>query len=140
MSDSNMKCVMVIDSKLPAGIVANTAAILGITLGKHIPEQVGENVTDASGQVHLGIIKIPVTMLHGDKGVLNDLRKRLFGPEFNDLTVVDFSDIAQSCNVYSDYIDKAALTSEQDHTYFGVAIYGTKKKVNKLTGSMPLIR
>jgi hypothetical protein len=131
---------MVIDSKLPAGIVANTAAILGITLGKHIPEQVGENVTDASGQVHLGIIKIPVTMLHGDKGVLNDLRKRLFGPEFNDLTVVDFSDIAQSCNVYSDYIDKAALTSEQDHTYFGVAIYGTKKKVNKLTGSMPLIR
>jgi hypothetical protein len=140
MSDFNMKCVMVIDSKLPAGIVANTAAILGITLGKHIPEQVGENVTDASGQVHLGIIKIPVTMLHGDKGVLNDLRKRLFGPEFNDLTVVDFSDIAQSCNVYSDYIDKAALTSEQDHTYFGVAIYGTKKKVNKLTGSMPLIR
>lgn len=140
MSDSNMKCVMVIDSKLPAGIVANTAAILGITLGKHIPEQVGENVTDASGQVHLGIIKIPVTMLHGDKGVLNDLRKRLFGPEFNDLTVVDFSDIAQSCNVYSDYIDKSALTPEQDHTYFGVAIYGTKKKVNKLTGSMPLIR
>jgi hypothetical protein len=140
MSDFNMKCVMVIDSKLPAGIVANTAAILGITLGKHIPEQVGENVTDASGQVHLGIIKIPVTMLHGDKGVLNDLRKRLFGPEFNDLTVVDFSDIAQSCNVYSDYIDKASLTSEQDHTYFGVAIYGTKKKVNKLTGSMPLIR
>ncbi len=41
MSDYNMKCVMIIDSELPIGIMANTAAILGTTLGKHIPEQIG---------------------------------------------------------------------------------------------------
>lgn len=140
MNDSNMKCVMIINSELPIGIVANTSAILGITLGKHIPEQIGTDVIDASGQSHLGIITIPVAMLRGDKVVLKDLRKRLYSPEFTDLVVVDFSDVAQSCNIYSGYIAKAAITTEQDHNYFGIAIYGNKKKVNKLTGFMPLLR
>ncbi len=140
MNDYNMKCVMIIDSELPIGIMANTSAILGATLGKHIPEQIGADVTDASGQSHLGIITLPVTMLRGDKVILKDLRERLYVPEFIDLVVVDFSDVAQSCNIYSEYVSKAAITAERDHNYFGIAIYGNKKKVNKLTGFMPLLR
>lgn len=140
MSDSDKKCVMIIDAELPIGVVANTSAILGITLGKHIPEQVGAAVKDASGQTHLGIITVPVTMLRGDKKILKECRERLYSPEFNDLVVVDFSDVAQGCNIYSEYIAKAATVSEQDHTYLGIAIYGNKKKVNKLTGFMPLLR
>ena len=42
------KCVMVIDESLPLGIIANTAAIMGITLGKKMPEVVGADVTDQS--------------------------------------------------------------------------------------------
>ncbi|MDF2871067.1 MAG: hypothetical protein K0R05_2642 [Anaerocolumna sp.] len=140
MIDSNMKCVMVIDSELPNGIMANTASILGITLGKQFPELVGEDVIDGSSQVHLGITTIPVSMLRGDNIILKSLRKRLYEPEFNDLLVVDFSDVAQSCNIYSEYVSKAAVTEEEKHNYYGVAIYGNKKKVNKLTGSMPLLR
>ncbi|QIB69340.1 DUF2000 domain-containing protein [Aminipila butyrica] len=140
MNDSTMKCVMIIDSELPIGIVANTSAILGITLGKHIPEKVGSNVTDASGQAHLGIITLPVTMLRGNKEILRNLRERLHTPEFTDLVVVDFSDIAQSCNIYAEYIAKAAITTEEDYMYLGLALYGNRKKVNKLTGSMPLLR
>ncbi len=33
MDLQNEKCVMVIDENLPLGIIANTAAIMGITLG-----------------------------------------------------------------------------------------------------------
>lgn len=131
---------MIIDSELPIGIVANTSAILGITLGKHIPEQVGADVMDASGQNHLGIITIPVTILRGDKAILKDLRDHLYGTEFSDLIIADFSDVAQGCYTYSEYIAKAAATAESDHNYFGIAIYGSKKKVNKLTGFMPLLR
>ena len=57
------KCVMVMDEALPLGFLANTAAILGITLGKHIPESVGPAVADKSGHSHLGIIQIPVPIL-----------------------------------------------------------------------------
>lgn len=140
MNDPAMKCVMVIDSDLPAGIIANTSAILGVTLGKHISEQVGGNVVDASNKTHLGIISIPITILRGDKEILQELRERLYTQEFDELTVADFSDVAQCCNVYSDYTAKAAATPEKDHTYLGIAIYGNKKKVNKLTGFMPLLR
>lgn len=137
---NDKKCVMVIDSALPIGVMANTSAILGITLGKHIPDQVGDDVVDATGKTHLGIITIPVAMLKGDKEILKDLRERLYDTEFGDLVVVDFSDVAQCCNVYSEYIVKAASVPENEHTYLGVAIYGDKKKVNKLTGFMPLLK
>lgn len=68
------------------------------------------------------------------------LRERLYQPEFQDVTAVDFSDLAQSCKTYGEFIEKMALTSENDLQYFGVALCGAKKKVNKLTGSMPLLR
>ena len=60
MQAQNDKCVMVLDQDLPLGILANTAGIMGITLGKHIPETVGPDVLDKSGKEHLGIIELPV--------------------------------------------------------------------------------
>ena len=57
MDLQNEKCVMVIDEHLPLGIIANTAAIMGITLGKKMPEVVGADVTDKTGNEHLGIIE-----------------------------------------------------------------------------------
>jgi len=75
--EQDTKCVIVIDENLPIGILANTAAILGITLGKHIPQLVGEDATDASGQNHLGIIKIPVPILKGNKEILRGIEKKI---------------------------------------------------------------
>lgn len=63
MDLQNEKCVMVIDENLPLGIIANTAVIMGITLGKQMPEVVGEDVFDKSGSRHLGIIAFPVRFL-----------------------------------------------------------------------------
>lgn len=37
---------MVIDENLPIGIIANTAAILGITMGMKMPDVVGSDVAD----------------------------------------------------------------------------------------------
>lgn len=87
---------VVYDEELPLRIIANTAAIMGITLGKAIPEVVGEDVRDESGHTHLGIIEFPVPILR--------------------------------------------RSPESTLQYFGVAVCGAKKKVNKLTGSLPLLR
>ncbi|CAB1251813.1 DUF2000 domain-containing protein [Clostridium sp. MT-14] len=136
----NIKCVMVINEDLPLGVIANTSAILGITLGKHIPELVGKDAADASGKKHLGIITIPVPILKGNKEIIRELREKLYTSDFDDVIAVDFSDVAQSCNVYSEYLQKVSTVLENQHTYFGIAIFGNKKKINKLTGSMPLLR
>jgi hypothetical protein len=131
---------MVIDENLPIGIISNTAAVMGITLGKMKPDSVGTDVFDKTGNVHLGVIEFPVPILKGDVSIIKELREKLYQPEFSELTVVDFSDVAQSCKTYDEYIGKIADVQENELQYFGIAIYGDKKQVNRLTGSMPLLR
>lgn len=140
MDIQNEKCVMIIDENLPLGMAANTAAIMGISIGKEIPEVVGKDVFDRSGNRHLGIIEFPVPILKGNAESMQMIRERLYEPEFSDLTVVDFSDLAQGCKTYEEFIKKMTLVSETELRYFGIAICGAKKKVNKLTGSMGLLR
>ena len=140
MDLQNEKCVMVIDENLPLGIIANTAAIMGITLGKQLPEVVGADVYNRTGNGHLGIIAFPVPILKGNVDVIKAIREKLYEPEFSELTVVDFSDLAQGCKTYDEFVEKMSHVPESTLQYFGVAICGPKKKVNKLTGSMPLLR
>lgn len=134
------KCVMVIDGELPPGVIANTAAILGVTLGKRLPEAVGTDAADRSGRVHPGIIEAPVPVLRGSSEVLRALRERLYQPDFQDLTVVDFSSLAQGCRTYGEFLEKMSDAPGDTLEYLGIAICGAKKKVNRLTGSMPLLR
>ena len=141
MNIQNEKCVMVLNEELPLGILANTAGIMGITLGKYIPETVGVTVLDKSQHPHLGIITTPVPILKTTQDKIKQIRQQLYLPDFKELiAMIDFSDVAQSLNVYDEYIEKANQTLEDDFTYFGIAIYGNKKLVNKLTGSLPLLR
>ena len=140
MDLQNEKCVMVIDENLPLGLIANTAAIMGITLGTKMPEVVGADVADQSGNEHLGIIDFPVPILCGSTESIKAIREKLYHPEFLDLTVVDFSDLAQGCKTYDEFIEKMGRVDESSLQYFGVAICGAKKKVNKLTGNLPLLR
>lgn len=140
MNVENEKCVIVVDENLPLGIIANTAAILGITMGMKMPDVVGNDVLDLEGNAHIGIIQFPVPILKGNTEILKKLRTRLFEPQFSELTVVDFSDLAQGCKTYNEFIGKMANTSESRLNYIGIAVYGNKKQINKLTGSMPLLR
>lgn len=140
MNWQNEKCVMVIDESLPLGIIANTAAIMGITLGKKPPEVVGADVTDQSGSEHLGIIEFPVPILRGSPESIKQIREKLYLPDFQNLTAVDFSDLAQGCKTYNEFIEKMGRVPESALQYLGIAICGPKKEVNKLTGSMPLLR
>jgi len=73
-------------------------------------------------------------------GVIKTIREKLYEPEFSDLTVVEFSDLAQRCKTYNEFIEKMKGVYEKELNYFGIAICGAKKKVNKLTGSMALLR
>jgi len=140
MSLNDLKCVMVIDENLPLGIITNTAAVMGVTIGREFPHLVGADVFDQTENRHLGIIEFPIPILKGNASLIRELREKLYQPEFSQLTVVDFSDVAQGCKTYDEFIGKMAKVPGEDLNYFGLAICGNKKQVNKLTGSMPLLR
>lgn len=53
---------------------------------------------------------------------------------------MDFSDLAQGCKTYDEFVEKMRGVPESALRYFGIAICGAKKKVNRLTGSMLLLR
>lgn len=134
------KCVLILDENLSLGVAANTAAILGVTLGRNLPGLVGGDVTDASGARHLGIVENPVPVLRGSPESIKALRRRLYQPEFGELTVVDFSDLARRCRTYDEFVGKMMYAPEGELDYLGLAVCGPKKTVNSLTGNLPLLR
>ncbi|EOH86537.1 DUF2000 domain-containing protein [Enterococcus pallens] len=138
--NSERKCVMVVDEKMPLGIIANSTAVMGVTIGKLFPEVVGQNVFDQTGYEHQGIIEFPIPILKGNKDFLRELKEKIQEPKFEKVTVVDFFDAAQSCKTYEEYIEKMKDIPESALQYFGLTFFGPKKQVNQLTGSLPLLR
>ncbi|MGC7100992.1 DUF2000 domain-containing protein [Amycolatopsis lurida] len=111
------KCAIVVSEELPAGLAANAAGVLSITLGHRISGLVGADVKDADGVVHPGIVRLPIPILN-----------------------VPFSALAQSCKTYDEYIGKMAATATADLDIVGVGLHGPRKPVNRLVGSLPLLR
>ena len=139
MAQQREKCVLLLDIGLAPGLAANAAVILGITLGKLRPELVGPDVTDQDGTLHAGIVEIPVPVLGSSPGMIRALRAKLGQPEFQDVTSVDFTDLAQRCRTYREFIDQMGQAREDDLGYIGLALWGPKKKVDRLTGALPLL-
>jgi hypothetical protein len=138
MEDNAAKCVMVIDEALPLGLAVNTATVLAITLGHRIASLVGPDVVDGSAHVHAGITTLPIPILKAQGAVIKAIRQQAAGTK--NLFVVDFSHIAQRAKTYQDYTQQMAAQTSPHIEYLGVALYGEKKAINKLTGNLPLLR
>lgn len=138
MDEPKKKCVMVIDERLPVGLAVNAAGVLAVTLGRRVESIVGPNVVDGSGQAHAGIIEIPISILKADVAAIKDIRLRAAGME--SLLVAGFTNIAQTSKTYDEYTQRISRVPSDDLKYLGIALYGDKKLVNKLTGSLPLLR
>lgn len=136
-----MKIVMVINKELPLGLVANTAAVLGISLSNMFQQDiVGCNIQDANGNVHIGITAQTIPVLGGSRQQIKDIRDLMFDSAYSEITVIDFSEVAQKCLEYEDYIRTLSCLPSSDIYYLGICLYGPKKKVNKLTGNLGLLR
>ena len=136
---STQKCAIVIDQDLPVGVIANTAAVLSLTLGKQFPTLIGCDLQDSKGDRHHGITTAPIPILKGTRPALKDMREALksYEPE---LTVVDLISATQTTKSYEDYADKLQGTPVDQLEYLGVALYGPLKVVNKFTGNLGLLR
>lgn len=134
---SERKCVMVVEESLPAGLAANAAGVLAFTLGREANFAVGPGVLDGSGMRHVGITRIPIPVLRADGDTLRRLR---YEAESAELLAVDFTEAARTSKTYEEYERKLAATKATELDYLGLALYGDRKAVEKLTGSLPLLR
>ena len=139
MGDGVVKCVMVISESLPVGLAVNAAGVLAATLGRRVESLVGEDVVDGSGEKHAGLVRIPIPVLKADEEAIKSVRTRAVGLE-GLLLVVDLTETAQSSKTYEEYEERMARAQGDGLGYLGVALYGEKRSVNKLTGNLPLLR
>lgn len=140
MEINNIKCVMIFDESLPVGVIANTAAIIGASLGKADPDVVGITPVDMDGNEHSGLIQLPVPILKSDSDTIQDIRKKALDTYGEDIDIIDFTDIAKKSMTYDDYLNNYKATAGDDISYLGLTLCGPKKAINKLTGNLSLLR
>lgn len=60
---ASTKWVLIVAEALPAGLAANTAAVLALTLGRTAPHLFGPDATDADGRTYPGLTTQPLPVL-----------------------------------------------------------------------------
>lgn len=132
-----MKGVIIIDSSLPVGLKANIPAVLSLSIGKAFPEVVGHDVETKEGVVYRGITRIPLPILQTSPESLKDLHEK---SEKEGLYSACFTNIALSTKNYNDYEGRVANSINTDVVIHGLAMYGDKKQVNRISGGLKLLK
>lgn len=128
---------IVLKPDLPYGLGANCAATLMSAVTSSHPEILGVPIEDSSGNQYPAITKVPVAVLCGRDMGLADLRAQA---QQEGMFVAVFFGEALRLRSYAEYaqIVSAKQAGELDH--FGILIYGDRKAVRRLTGSLPLAK
>ncbi len=134
------RCAFIIDRSLPQGLVANTAAILAMTLGMERPDLVGPDVRDADGNRHRGITSVVMPILAADAEGLKALRGRAASQEPAGLGLIGVTDAAQQAKSYDAYAARLAETPQEGLRYLGLCVHGPADLVRSLTGNLPLMK
>lgn len=134
------KVAIVVDATMPAGLAANTAAVLALTLGRRVDALVGHDLKDGDGSLHPGITTTPLPILTAATDTIRTIRNEAAAGAIDGMFVVDFTNCAQRTRTYDDYAEQLEAASGEAIVYLGVAVCGPKKAVQRLTGSLPLLR
>lgn len=137
-AETIMKAAIVVDEALPVGLKANCGAVLGVSLGALHPEIVGPDLYDASGGMHPGITGLPIPILSATRERIRRIVDD--GGATDGITVIGFNDVAQSCTSYDEYRNKLGSTARVEVSFLAVLIVGGNRRVNRLTGTLPLAR
>ncbi|MEU1897577.1 DUF2000 domain-containing protein [Nocardiopsis dassonvillei] len=131
------KIVVVLREGLEPALAANAGVVLGLALGGRMENSLAADGKDAGGGLHAGLNPHPVPTLVASAEQLRALKA---GADERDLTVVGFNEVARRSRDYVEYLDALAVTEPEDVEYVGVAVFGARNAVNKLTGKLALMR
>ncbi|KOX15893.1 hypothetical protein ADL05_13695 [Nocardiopsis sp. NRRL B-16309] len=131
------KVVVVLREDLEAPLAANAGAVLGLALGGRLEDSVAADGKDAGGGVHAGLNPHPVPTLAASGAALRALKAEA---DARGVTVVGFNEVARRSRDYASYLDALARTEPEAVEYVGLALFGPRGAVNKITRRLPLLR
>jgi hypothetical protein len=131
------RCVIVVDAALPPGLAANAAAVLALTLGARVPALPGPDYRDAAGATHPGLIPIGLPVLAADAAKLARIREQALA---RGLEVAGFPAAGQTTTDYAEFTATVAVTATEELAWLGLALWGERRAVSRVTGSLGLLR
>lgn len=135
-----MKLVIIINQDLPLGLIANTAAVLGLSLGNTVPNLTGPDIQDQDGRIHVGITRVNIPVLGTSREQLKTFYDQLVNTQDEEIMMIDFNTVAQRSKCYEDYTRELAVCSLDSLDYLGICLFGPLQKINKLTGNFRLLK
>ncbi|MGY6564445.1 MAG: DUF2000 domain-containing protein [Halomonadaceae bacterium] len=131
-----MKTVIILSDSLPAGLAVNFAAVLGMSLGKHVPDLVGSDTTSADGILLKGITTVPLPVLSAPE---SDLPALFDAAEELPIRFA-YMRAAFEASDYADYMLRITSTSFGEQVPQGILLAGPRKAVARICGQLPLLR
>ena len=131
------KWVIVVDTTVPAGQMANAIACVAATTGAFVEGLIARGGPDAAGQDHAGLPWAGCTILGGTPEEIAAARARAVSGE--QMLVVDMPASAQSHRVYDDYLAELAATSPGELSIRAFSLVGPRNRVDKITKKLILL-
>jgi Protein of unknown function (DUF2000) len=131
------KWVIVADTGMPAGRLANAIACVAASTGALVDGLIARGGPDASGQQHPGLPWAGCTILGGDAAQVAAARVRAAAS--GDLLIVDMPAAAQAHRVYDDYLAELAGTTPDDLSVCAFSLVGPRNRVDKVTKKLTLL-
>lgn len=132
------KCVIIVDKALGGGHAANAVSVIGISLGRSVNGLVGPDMQSRDNVNYPGVIYAPLPILLAANEQLRMLQEKALADE--DIHVMPFSALAQSCRTYQEYEARISDTDSAEIELVAIGLIGPQKKIIKLTGNLPLFK
>lgn len=133
------RLAIILDPALPPGLLANTAAVIGVGLGALWPALAATALTDAQGRSIHNSANRALPILQATPDTLRALLLKALPPP-DGASVVAFPQFARAIHGFEEY---QALFPGKDlaiEVIEGVGLAGPEKWVRSLTGSLKLLR
>jgi len=139
MTGTDIRVAIVLDPSLPPGLLANTAAAIGIGLGAVITSLGGVVLADAAGRPFAVGSTRPVPILRANEAGLAALFQRA-APAPAGAALVPFPRFARAMHDFADYAAAVPARDLAQEPLDGLGLAGPTAWVRSLTGSLPLLR
>jgi hypothetical protein len=136
--DARLKWVIAVSADLPAGRATNAAVCVGAATVDAVGGLLGPPAPDADGRLHAGLPWTGCTILTATSEQLASIARKASDAE--DMFLADMPASGQATRVYDDYLSVMAQTDVDHLDLLAVSVVGPRKRVDRLVGSLSLLR
>jgi hypothetical protein len=134
------KVAIVLASDLSPGPATNIASCIAAGLAACSPGWAGRPLVDASGLRTAASSHLPIAVLRAEPAAMAALIQRLTHRPTAEGAVSLFPAYAQAIHECSEYWHRHSLSAHAEESMLGIGFSGSKRWVNRMTGSLPLWR